>query len=214
MNFLDLYREIAEEGSETRWDKGIDPELKLYVEKHFAKGSYILDHGCWRGHKTIDLVNMGYKVLGVDIIENALKDAKKLAQKVNVNIDFALCDIVRLPYKTGNFDGIFSSGTLHSIYVQEKNGEENKLDETVKEMARILREDGISFCCVPFYLCRLFPDSYHFLDYSEHIVFKYPPEIFIDELNKYFSLIEEPMVATRTTPECSEKNIIIIGRKK
>ena len=95
---------------------------KYYIEKCFPLKGKILDIGVGGGRTTINLLNMGYEVYGVDISESLLKETErniKLKCKKDVNYKLINGDISNLEFENNFFDGIvFSYNGID--YIQSK----------------------------------------------------------------------------------------------
>jgi len=63
--------------------------------------------GCGRGHDARYLARRGYDVVGFDFSPAALRDARALARRDDVKVDFEQRDIFSLPREYGRtFDGV------------------------------------------------------------------------------------------------------------
>ena len=69
---------------------------KLFVDHGFDKSAHILDCACGIGTQAIGLAAIGYNVTGSDISDGEIAEAKKRAEKNNVNICFELADFCAL----------------------------------------------------------------------------------------------------------------------
>lgn len=109
-------------------------------EKHFKLlgklgGKRILEIGCGGAQCSIAMAKQGAKVIGMDISEEQLKFAKKLAEKNKVKIKFIQRDIKTLtPIKSNSQDIVFSAIALHYV---------DNLDKCFKEVYRVLKKRGI-----------------------------------------------------------------------
>ena len=63
---------------------------------------------CHFGQDSISLARMGAKVTAVDFSDVAIKEAKKLAKKINTRVEFIESDVLDLKLKK-EFDIVFSS---------------------------------------------------------------------------------------------------------
>jgi SAM-dependent methyltransferase len=78
------------------------------------EGKTILHLQCHFGQDTISLSRLGAKTLGVDLSDEAIKEAEKLNAAAGSEAEFLICDILSLPEKLkGQFDMVFTSyGTV------------------------------------------------------------------------------------------------------
>ena len=73
-----------------------------FIEKEIAynKNLKILDIGCGTGRHSIELAKRGYNIMGVDLSDSMLKQARKNAEKENVKVVFEQHDARNLPFKS------------------------------------------------------------------------------------------------------------------
>jgi ubiquinone/menaquinone biosynthesis C-methylase UbiE len=99
------------------------------------KGKHILEIGCGGAQCGIAMAKQGAKVIGIDISEQQLEFAKKLAEKNKVKINFYQGDIRDLrQIKSNSQDIVFSAFALH--YVDD-------LLKCFKEVNRVLKKNGL-----------------------------------------------------------------------
>ena len=103
-------------------------ELKPYFESEF------LDLACGKGRHAIYLNSKGYKVCGVDMSENSIKEARKFE---NDSLEFFIGDM-RLPLFPGRFDYILNLFTSFGYF-------ENPADnlKTLIAVKKMLKPNGI-----------------------------------------------------------------------
>jgi len=72
-----------------------------FIEKeiNYNKSLRIIDIGCGTGRHSIELTERGYKVIGIDLSESQLEQAKVKAKAQNLQIDFQKHDARNLPFK-------------------------------------------------------------------------------------------------------------------
>ena len=139
--FKEHYEEEAEEYDKRR-DELNSTKLaysllqKSIVFSYLDGCNYILEAGCGTGKFTIDLAQMGKKVVAVDISSNMLKQAEKKAQAAGVTdwITFIQGDIENLPCRDEAFDGVLSIAVLRHIKDPIPG---------IASLSRILRRNGV-----------------------------------------------------------------------
>lgn len=109
--FDDVYREIAP------WDVGgPQPALSALLAAHPPEGP-VLDVGCGSGDLAVSLAREGLEVLGVDFVEEAVRQAREKAAALPVEVarrlDFRVADALR-PSRLGRrFGAVVDSGFFH-----------------------------------------------------------------------------------------------------
>jgi len=113
---------------------GMPNENKLKLMGNL-KGKNVLEIGCGGAQCGIGFAKKGARVTGIDISEEQLNYAKKLAEKNEVKIKLLQGDIVTLPQiKSNSQEIVFSSWAL--FYVSD-------LNKCFKEVYRVLKKKGI-----------------------------------------------------------------------
>lgn len=113
-------------------------EIKLPHE-----GMKVLDLGTGSGYLAFALAQRhpDSYITGLDIVENALSENKKRADKEQVNnIDFISYDGITFPFEDNSFDYITARYCLHHFPV---------INDTFKEIARVLKPGGKLFIADP-----------------------------------------------------------------
>ena len=84
-------------------------EASEYVEKlNLKRGEKVLDVACGTGISAIPAARCGAIVIGVDIAPNLLEQARKWAEKENLNCRFEEGDVEDLKFADGNFDTVLT----------------------------------------------------------------------------------------------------------
>lgn len=93
----------------------------------------VLDVGVGTGLLSLILAEMGYDVVGIDISERMLNEARRKAEEQGVKIDFRVGDAENLPFKDESFDAIVNRAVLCTL---------PKPEEAIREWKRVLKPDG------------------------------------------------------------------------
>ncbi len=119
--------------------EGLWPSEKILFKKYFTKRkARILDIGCGMGRTTIPLHRQSFKIIGIDLVPSMIKNAKKLAKRKKLVIDYRIGDVVKLELRNNLFDyAIFSNQGWTQI-----PGQKNRL-KALKETYRVLKTGGI-----------------------------------------------------------------------
>ena len=119
--------------------KYVIPFAQDFIE--FDKNTRVLEIGCGEGGNLIPFADMGCQIVGVDMNETKIKNAKSFfSSHSNINnIEFILADIYD-SNNLGEFDFIFMRDVLEHIHNQEK------FMEFVK---RFLKPNGLFFLGFP-----------------------------------------------------------------
>jgi len=114
-----------------------EKELKLLGE---VEGKDILEIGCGGGQNTIVLAKWGARPVGLDISEEQIKYATRLARKHKVKVQFHV----------GNMEGMgmFNDESFDIILSSCAIGYSENPGQVFHEVFRILRKDGLFVFCV------------------------------------------------------------------
>jgi SAM-dependent methyltransferase len=112
---------VTEQPAKTSWQQFFDEHAPHYMENVFVgatraevefilelfelpAGSRVLDMGCGVGRHSIGLANHGWKMTGVDLSEGMLNEARKAAEKAQLDIEWIQADATKW-YSDLLFDG-------------------------------------------------------------------------------------------------------------
>jgi ubiquinone/menaquinone biosynthesis C-methylase UbiE len=113
-----------------------ESELKLLGD---VKGKDALEIGCGGGQNAIVLKKWGANSVGLDISEEQLKHARKLAEKEHVKVSFHIGTMEDLSmFDDESFDIVLSAFGI---------GYSENLAKTFREVFRILRKNGLFVFC-------------------------------------------------------------------
>lgn len=107
-----------------------------------GNGRRLLDIGCNWGRWSIAAARKGYSVIGLDPNLDAALAARRVADQLQLDIHYIVGDARYLPFRTNSFDYVFSYSVLQHL------SKEN-VALCLKEVSRILNEEGISLIQLP-----------------------------------------------------------------
>lgn len=134
------YQRSCKIPADIHYGPGAPNEQKLKLLGNL-KGKKVLEIGCGGAQCGIAMAKKGAKVTGIDISEEQLKFAEKLAKKNKVKIKFIQGDIKSLKQiKSNSQDVVFTAWALH--YVDD-------LKKCFKEVFRVLKKKGQFVAALP-----------------------------------------------------------------
>lgn len=139
------------------------------------QSSELLDLGCGDGTHAVNLAKLGFRVTGLDIAEEGIREAKRRAKEEGVKVKFLVGDAVKTGFPRKHFDVIVFIGALHHFYYAN-------IDQVLSEAKRILKRGGLMAIIEPNnlnpynFLCYLI--AHFFKRHSRFIRLKYLEEMF------------------------------------
>ncbi|ROO84924.1 methyltransferase family protein [Actinocorallia herbida] len=114
-----------------RW-RGVENSA-AYLAPHLKPDDVLLDVGCGPGSITVDLASRVARVVGVDLAEGVLDEARARAEGV-AHVSFQVGDVYALPFADGAFDVVHAHQTLQHVADPVA---------ALREMRRVCRPGGI-----------------------------------------------------------------------
>jgi SAM-dependent methyltransferase len=113
---------------------GLSPREDALVRRYFpVQGARLLDIGCGYGRTTVPLHRMGYRVVGLDIVERMIVEARKSHPEVA----WALMSATDLAVRDASMDYVlFSANGIDCISPLARRG------QALREIHRVLRPGG------------------------------------------------------------------------
>ncbi len=141
-----FYKQLGTKGMSSLMTKKRDIGYLKFIKSHINKEQKILDLACGYGRLTIPLAKAGYKIEGIDLAPNFIKDARILAKKSNVKIKFKIGDMCSLPYKNSEFDAIICAwSSFNHLLIEEDQ------IKSLSEIYRVINNKGIAIIDMPYY---------------------------------------------------------------
>lgn len=121
------------------WDiGGPQPAMAALIEK-YPPVDPVLDLGCGSGDLAIYLATLGYRVVGIDFVESAVKSAQHKAASLPAEtaqlLSFQRADALKPSLLQQKFGAVMDSGFYHLFNPQQ-------CDQLVDEIASILLSNG------------------------------------------------------------------------
>lgn len=133
---LQFYNKHAKIYAEHTSEKLMQFQLNHFISL-LPKKAKVLDLGCGAGRDSQYFKEDGFEVVGIDISDNMLKEAKVRAPDVT----FKKMDMKKLEFPDDYFDGVWIMATLHTV-------EKKDAMQSLKEAARVLKKDGVLYVAV------------------------------------------------------------------
>jgi len=134
------WREIWDKCIETK--NGILPLDTSCIEifkQYLPKNGLILEGGAGLGQWVIYLSNIGYKIVGIEIVPECVQRFKKKYPELKMYVG----NVLELNYPDNTFDGYLSLGVIEHFIEGP--------DRVLKEAYRVLKPDGVFIVSVPAY---------------------------------------------------------------
>jgi 2-polyprenyl-3-methyl-5-hydroxy-6-metoxy-1,4-benzoquinol methylase/uncharacterized protein YbaR (Trm112 family) len=97
-----------------------------------GEGKLLLDIGCGWGRWSIAAARQGYRVVGIDPSLGAVMAGKRVAQQLNLTLDYICGDGRYLPFDDNGFDAVFSYSVIQHF-------NRNDATRTLEEVGRVLK---------------------------------------------------------------------------
>ncbi len=133
---IETYNRIAKKYNFYNKDKLMQYQLNYFISL-LPKNALILDAGCGTGRDAKYLSDEGCKVVGIDISDGMLEEAKSSVKQA----DFKKMDLLDLKFNKDEFDGIWAMASLFHIPKTE-------LNKGLKGIHNVLKKSGVFYLSV------------------------------------------------------------------
>ena len=123
------YTEMKQKGLMARGELYGDPDFSHFASKAFLaetlpqlqlpEGARILELGCGTGPGACFLAELGFQVHGVDVIPDAIDQARKIASERGLDIRYDVIDVCQLPRDDQPYDLIIDSYCSQGIVTDQ-----------------------------------------------------------------------------------------------
>lgn len=109
-----------------------------HVDAKTGKHPHVLDVGCGPGEGAALMTNRGYRVLGIDLVPEFLRETKS---QTGERAEISRMDMRTLALDAAVFDAVWASASFYHV-------PRGDADRTASELFRVLRPGGPLFCGV------------------------------------------------------------------
>jgi len=123
---------------------------KSIMAIHHVKNGQILESGCGSGAISMKLSEHNNEIFLLDLSPNALARAISNFRKASIDCKFVITDLFKMPFGDNQFDIVFNQGVMEHFKI-------TGVDPTpgIKEMLRVVKQNGILVISVPAYFSPL-----------------------------------------------------------
>ena len=107
-------------GGPAPWDTGRPQPAVVRLAAEGAFAGTVLDAGCGSGENALHIAALGLSVLGVDVAETALEQARAKAAERGIKAEFAEVDALHLERLGRPFATVLDCGLFHSFDEDER----------------------------------------------------------------------------------------------
>jgi SAM-dependent methyltransferase len=127
-----------------RFDTEAYLDHETWVRPAFAalgdlRGKSALDYGCGHGMAAVAMARAGAAVTAFDLSPGYVNGARARAAANDVSVECVTADGEKLPFPGAAFDAVWGNAILHHL----------DLAKAGRELARVLKPDGVAVFCEP-----------------------------------------------------------------
>lgn len=131
---------LGASSAQTMSDFAIEKRARQILSRLSTEGKMMLDVGCGNGLYTFRLADLNDKIIGVDISEKQIADARRFKVELKRRVEFARASAESLPFCDQCFDAVLLIEMLDHVPNHEK---------AIREASRVLRGSGDLIVYVP-----------------------------------------------------------------
>lgn len=115
--------------------------IENWLKEHCKNGARVLEYGCGTGSYSFFLASLGAYVVGIDISDVGIAQAKAEAKKLGLDkkTEFHVMDAEATTFPDNSFDVVCIAGVLHHL----------DRDKAFREVARVLKPTGAAISAEP-----------------------------------------------------------------
>jgi SAM-dependent methyltransferase len=130
------WQRLAATGKPSPW-RSPEPRVLAAVSLLRSRNARrVLDLGTGVGRHAIALAARGLDVVGVDASATGIREAARAAQAAGVDVRFAVCSFLRLPFRSRSFDYVLAWNVIY-------HGDRDTVRGAIGEIGRVLVPGGI-----------------------------------------------------------------------
>ena len=134
-NTKKVYKELGKKYLDSI--ESIDVDYFREFIDSLPKGGLVLDVGCAGGRDAEKLSKEGFKVVGIDFVEDFIDESRKRLPEV----DFRVMDMMRMDFGDEAFDGIWASAVI--VHIKKED-----IPRVLNEYSRVLKGKGCLYLYV------------------------------------------------------------------
>ena len=106
----------------------------------------VLDAGCGNGAflRAIKSVYPAIAAVGIDKDGSSIKEALYKERKKHLGINYAVCQIEKLPFKSASFDAVIIALVLHEVSPASRTQMITEASRVLKKRGRLIVVDGLN----------------------------------------------------------------------
>lgn len=128
----------------------LTPQQAAFVETmRDVRGKRVLEYGSGKGRFAVILSKLGAIVTGIDVGPDLIELSRRTAAVNEVDCEFVVGSVERLPFDDGVFDFVVGNAILHHL-------SREAVRSAVSEAYRVLTPEGVALFCEPIENSRAF----------------------------------------------------------